>query len=549
MIPKISAVVNTLSEEENLPYALRSVHSWADEIVVVDMYSEDRAVDIAKSFGAKIYFHDRVPAFDIARKLAIDKASNNYVLLLDANEIVTKPLILNLIHIAKNELADVVFIPRINYLFGEMMHHTFYGPNEDCQLRFFKKDKKWYPVNIKRIRQPYRMAINNKNTNPGEVAMDELQYFKEIIGKSGFFDESFYLIFNRNVKDENIDPITHYLIYGWKEGRNPSFKFNTQLYLNANLDVKESGINPLLHYILHGQAEGRKGSFENEIDRQILENICIDFDFWKNKSLNIGNNKVIIDNVFGWLSPVDTPLSREGGKAYATGTWMRMREVIYALTKALNLKPVLTLNQENKKIKGISLSDESICSMILDRLFDHKNTFFHKEPFLDILNPTEEFRNLDFIISSDVFEHVPPPIEAAFENCFNMLNKGGALILTIPYLLEHEETIEHFPNLYNWRLIEENDGKNVKRFYIENITKEGNKEILSDINFHGGSGQTIEMRIFALNSILKIAKKIGFNINKVDDDIPLFGIDKTADVLNYKNDKTLLSVPLILKKP
>ena len=177
MIPKISVVVNTLNEEENLPYALRSVHSWADEIVVVDMYSEDRTVDIAKSFGAKIYFHDRVPAFDIARKLAIDKASNNYVLLLDADEIVTKPLILNLIHIAKNELADVVFIPRINYLFGEMMHHTFYGPNEDCQLRFFKKDKVQIKGTIHGFINPVEGAkIFHLKYKNDDVALVHFQY-------------------------------------------------------------------------------------------------------------------------------------------------------------------------------------------------------------------------------------------------------------------------------------------------------------------------------------------------------------------------------------
>ncbi len=378
--------------------------------------------------------------------------------------------------------------------------------------------------------------------------MEELQYFKKIILDSGLFDENFYLYFNADVKDSGEDPIIHYLTFGWKEERNPSLKFNTKLYLDAYLDVKKLEINPLLHYILYGQAEGRNG-FKSEIGHQVLENICNDFDFWKDKSLDINGNPVIIDNVFGCLSPVDIPLTREGGRASVTGTWMRMRDAIYALTKALNLKPVLNLNQENKKIKGISLSDVSACSIILDRLFDHKNTFLHKEPFLDILNPSEEFKYLDFIISSDVFEHVSPPIEAAFENCFNMLSSGGALILTVPYLLDREETIEHFPNLFNWHLVEEDYDKNGTRFYIENITKEGDKEILNNVSFHDGGGQAIEMRVFALNSILKIAKGIGFTINKVDEDIPLFGIDKTADILNYENNKMLLSVPLILRKP
>ena len=140
-IPKISVIINTLNEEENLPFALRSVYEWADEIIVVDMYSEDKTVEIAKQYGAKVYFHDRVPAFDIARKLAIEKATNEYVFLLDADEIVTKHLSLTLLYIAEKNIADIVYVPRINYMFGEIMWHASLGPNEDSQLRLFKKDK------------------------------------------------------------------------------------------------------------------------------------------------------------------------------------------------------------------------------------------------------------------------------------------------------------------------------------------------------------------------------------------------------------------------
>ena len=140
-IPKISVIINTLNEEENLPFALRSVYKWADEIIVVDMYSEDKTVEIAKQYGAKVYFHDKVPAFDIARKLAIEKATNEYVFLLDADEIVTKPLSLTLLCIAEKNIADIVYVPRINYMFGEIMWHASLGPNEDSQLRLFKKDK------------------------------------------------------------------------------------------------------------------------------------------------------------------------------------------------------------------------------------------------------------------------------------------------------------------------------------------------------------------------------------------------------------------------
>ncbi len=88
--------------------------------------------------------------------------------------------------------------------------------------------------------------------------MQQLDYFKILVGKSGLFDKNFYLFINQDVKKANMDPIVHYLVYGWREGRNPSPKFNTNLYLDAYPDVKKAGINPLLHYVLYGRNEGRE---------------------------------------------------------------------------------------------------------------------------------------------------------------------------------------------------------------------------------------------------------------------------------------------------
>jgi hypothetical protein len=78
-----------------------------------------------------------------------------------------------------------------------------------------------------------------------------------IIQKSGLFDNEFYLNNNHDVKKNKINPIRHYLKYGWKEGRDPSQHFSTNGYLAMNEDVKLAGLNPLLHYIRNGKSEGR----------------------------------------------------------------------------------------------------------------------------------------------------------------------------------------------------------------------------------------------------------------------------------------------------
>ena len=75
---------------------------------------------------------------------------------------------------------------------------------------------------------------------------------------SRFFDARFYLENNKDVKEENIDPITHFLEYGWKEGRNPSKEFDLNDYITRYPDIKEANVNPLIHYIKYGKKEGRK---------------------------------------------------------------------------------------------------------------------------------------------------------------------------------------------------------------------------------------------------------------------------------------------------
>lgn len=74
------------------------------------------------------------------------------------------------------------------------------------------------------------------------------------------FDRNSYLEHNPDVASAGIDPLAHYMNYGWKEGRNPSELFNTNYYLENNSDVRNAGINPLVHYAQNGWKEGRDPS-------------------------------------------------------------------------------------------------------------------------------------------------------------------------------------------------------------------------------------------------------------------------------------------------
>ncbi|MEM3484235.1 MAG: glycosyltransferase family 2 protein [Candidatus Methanomethyliaceae archaeon] len=90
---RVTVLILTLNEEVNLPYALRSVVDWADQIIVVDSFSQDSTVEIAKSFGAEVYqnkFVNHVQQRNWA--LEVPKYRNEWVLYIDADEQVTPEL-------------------------------------------------------------------------------------------------------------------------------------------------------------------------------------------------------------------------------------------------------------------------------------------------------------------------------------------------------------------------------------------------------------------------------------------------------------------------
>lgn len=133
----ISVVINTLNEEENIQRAIASVE-WADEIIVCDMHSDDKTPEIAKSMGAKVFYHKRVDFVEPARNFAILKASNDWILILDADEEIPHSLAKKIEEMVNKPISsDFVEISRKNIIFGKWMQASMWWP--DYQVRFFKK--------------------------------------------------------------------------------------------------------------------------------------------------------------------------------------------------------------------------------------------------------------------------------------------------------------------------------------------------------------------------------------------------------------------------
>lgn len=135
---KISVLINTLNEEKNIRNCLESV-KWADEIVIVDMYSDDRTLEIAREYTDKIFFFEKMGYADPARQFALEQASCEWVLVLDADEIVPLKLKNRLEEVMEKDLGDVVNIPHNNYFAGKQIQHMGWGPLQDMHPRFFRK--------------------------------------------------------------------------------------------------------------------------------------------------------------------------------------------------------------------------------------------------------------------------------------------------------------------------------------------------------------------------------------------------------------------------
>lgn len=87
MSNKISVVIITKNEQENIKDCLESV-KWVDEIVIIDDCSSDNTVQICKDFGAKVVIHKSNSNFDQQRNLGIDNASSDWIMQMDADEVV-----------------------------------------------------------------------------------------------------------------------------------------------------------------------------------------------------------------------------------------------------------------------------------------------------------------------------------------------------------------------------------------------------------------------------------------------------------------------------
>ena len=140
MVPmNISVVIITYNEEDRLEDALKSVAKLADEIIVVDSFSADKTLDIAKKYTKRVYQREWANFAD-QKNFANDKASWAWILSLDADERVSPELLEEILRTKESEPECAGFsIPRRVYYLGKWIRHSGWYP--DRKIRLFRKEE------------------------------------------------------------------------------------------------------------------------------------------------------------------------------------------------------------------------------------------------------------------------------------------------------------------------------------------------------------------------------------------------------------------------
>ena len=157
---------------------------------------------------------------------------------------------------------------------------------------------------------------------------------------------------------------------------------------------------------------------------------------------------------------------------------------------------------------------------------DAKHERFWSEVRFDVTSPEQGVAPADFLIASEVFKHVPPPVGAAFSDAFNALKPGGLLLLTVPFDRRLKQTIEHFPDLHDYKVVRRKAPliwrreSRPRRFDLIDLTADGREQRFADVRMHGGAGLTLEMRVFALGDVIAIAVQV----EAMPADVPVDGV-------------------------
>jgi SAM-dependent methyltransferase len=197
-------------------------------------------------------------------------------------------------------------------------------------------------------------------------------------------------------------------------------------------------------------------------------------------------------------------------------TW-RVRATALAMLAGLQLpwKPIPDQQQDWSR-RGIGLSDHAALAASLAGRFDYTNTYLHRYPRFDLLDVPDDLRGeLEYIICSDVLEHVPPPLEQGVRGLAEVLRPGGAAIISVP-ITGDDLNREYYPGLTSWEIIEHH--------HVRWSDASGTVRVDESPEYHGGPGQVLAFRTWSALSMEHELLAAGFRHMVVAPTEPSLGV-------------------------
>lgn len=211
---------------------------------------------------------------------------------------------------------------------------------------------------------------------------------------------------------------------------------------------------------------------------------------------------------------------REAPSCGNCGSSVRARQIAHCVTLGMLGQSVPLPSVDRKDVRGVGLSDANTITGALATAFSYTNSYYHQQPLLDICAPAPHWiGSVNFLVSSDVFEHVPNPVAKAFSGAYDVLQDNGLLVLTVPFD-DRPGTTEHFPDIMAFETISF-DGE----WLLIGKQADGRFQVHQDPVFHGGPGTTVEMRFFGLTDLIENLRNAGFvDIHVHTDPVVEYGI-------------------------
>lgn len=173
---RISCVIITYNEEENIRKCLESAKVVADELIVVDSYSQDNTVTIARDCGAKIFFKSFY-GFGEQKAFAVEQASHNWILSLDADEILTPELQQSILKVKEKPDYQGYALNILTNYCGKWIKHCGWYP----QFKLRLLNKQAGHINRNKVHEGFEM--NERGAAIGHLNGDLLHYSYKTISE------------------------------------------------------------------------------------------------------------------------------------------------------------------------------------------------------------------------------------------------------------------------------------------------------------------------------------------------------------------------------